>query len=735
MFEGFDSTNDNQSYQVLARRTRPQAFNELVGQEVVAKALEGMLGSQKIPHAFLFTGTRGTGKTSSARILAKSICCEKGPTATPCQTCVHCVQITACAHEDVLEIDGASNTGVDNIRELRESARFYPNSSRYKIFIIDEVHMLSIGAFNALLKTLEEPPPKVIFILATTELHKVPVTVRSRCMIFSFRKVDTETIAAHLKNILTREQVTFDDDALMMVAREAKGSLRDSLSLLEQLLALGGGQHVTTETARSALSVMGEEIAESLFSGILARDSATCLEILRNADGTSLDMATVLENTAGMFRSALLIKDARDEQKAMRLAQLLPAEFQKIRLLSASVSVAALSEIFRTLSLAAKDLSRTNSQLAWAELAVLDCVSRADWLSSGELLGLLSGAVAHTPAQGASALAPQAAAFSTKASAFTPSEMTRVPTATGSVLSEMPQALSPSQAIAEPIRTPSLDKVDMQAFAKLVTFIERRSLGLATKLKHASLDAFHTTLVQFADIPHNRVYTQMTEPDARVFLEALKECGFDRAELKGLELPKGVQWRPSPSSANAPSTGNSTGNSSGNGARSAGGGVVSGFRGAGSSSSQNAATGQPKPRPMGGVSFLDKLASGDVFADPLAADPRTAKSPGANPQLLGETAEKKNNLKPPAGFDERSRPPFNTGATAFSDSISSTTRAPAASSEQQPTSLATLEKANKQKEFLLREEKVRNLQPIQKLAGLATRMEFLPYEAEENPDH
>ena len=747
MFEGFESAESKPSYQVLARRTRPQAFSELVGQEVVAKALEGMLASQKIPHAFLFTGTRGTGKTSSARILAKSICCVNGPTATPCQTCVHCVQITACAHEDVLEIDGASNTGVDNIRELRESARFYPNSSRYKIFIIDEVHMLSIGAFNALLKTLEEPPPQVHFILATTELHKVPVTVRSRCMIFSFRKVDTETISQHLKNILTQEQVTFEDDALLMVAREAKGSLRDSLSLLEQVLALGGGKHVSTETARMALSVMGEEIAENLFAGILARDAQHCLEFLRSADAASLDMATVLENTAGMFRAALLIKDARDETKAMRLAQLLPAEFQKIRTLSAGVSTAALSEIFRTLSLASKDLGRTNAQLAWAELAILDCVSRADWLSSGELLALLAASATGGSFPAPAGHLPSAPSASPHS---LPSVREAAPHVTLPPANFTPSATLPSTAVpaAAPVsvgstgfasvpessaRTSAAEKVDMQGFARLVAIIERRSLGLATKLKHASLDAFHPRLVQFADIPQNRVYTQMTEPDARLFVEALKECGFECAELKGVELPKGVHWRaavqPAAISGDAP---NGTRASATLPASTALNTTVNATAQA-SIAPQMA----PHSRPAGGVSFLDKIARSDVFAEPEAPALYAPQPSGAaekkNSAALASLAGAQNAAPRPTLAPLKGAMPQRDAVPAASGWPTAVPTLPQAAQPLQ-ASLADMEKAHKQKEFLLREEKVRNLAPIRKLADLATRLEFLPYEGEETPE-
>jgi len=380
------------NYVVLARRTRPQSFTELIGQEIVAHALTNMLESKKIPHAFLFTGTRGTGKTSSARILAKSLCCEKGPTAFPCQTCMHCVQITACAHSDVLEIDGASHTGVDSIRELREATRFYPNSARYKVFIIDEVHMLSTGAFNALLKTLEEPPAQVIFILATTELHKVPITVRSRCMIFSFKKIETEIILQHLKNLLNKEKVTFDEDAIKIIAREAKGSIRDSLSILEQMISLCEKSNISIEVVKKNLCVQGEEVAENLFVAICQKKNGEALEYLHTADLASIDLAVLIEHTAHLFRQALLIKSLNQKERTLRLTSLLPNEYDFLQSTSSTLSHAGLSEIFRLLAHSVKDIARNGVPLAWAEVIILDCISRADWLSASEILPLLTKA-------------------------------------------------------------------------------------------------------------------------------------------------------------------------------------------------------------------------------------------------------------------------------------------------------------------------------------------------------
>lgn len=520
-------------YQVLARRKRPQSFGELVGQEVVSKALSAMIESGRIPHAFLFTGTRGTGKTSSARILAKSLCCEKGPTAEPCQTCVFCRQITTCSHDDVLEIDGASNTGVDSVRELRESARFFPNSARYKVYIIDEVHMLSIGAFNALLKTLEEPPPQVVFVLATTELHKVPMTVRSRCMVLSFRKIAWTVIADHLKKILAEEGIPFEDNAVALVAREAKGSLRDSLSLLEQVVAFCGRGAVTFELAKEALGILGQDLARRVFQSIVAGDSGGALEAIRHADSMSVDLGALLEDTASLFRNALVVHGVQSPEAAGRLVELLPDEIASLRADVAHLSEAGLSEVFRLLMAASREAGRARSALPWAEVAVLDAINRAAWLGAGELVGLLSGG-GESPAR--KVVVPMKAAPPVAAAREIPPSHAKDPSPPppppAGVRAPVPAAAHAPQSGAS-----AGNEADLANFRAVIEKVSEKSPRLAGKLRCIVFERFNAEVISFSDTPENRVYSRISDKDAELLREAIVACGFGKARISGIALP------------------------------------------------------------------------------------------------------------------------------------------------------------------------------------------------------
>src|ERR1022692_3155856 len=303
------TTQAGAEYTVLARRYRPQQFSDLVGQEPVAQALINAIESNRVAHAYLFTGARGVGKTSAARILAKALNCSKGPTGTPCDQCEICQAITSGQDTDVLEIDGASNNGVDNIRELRANVHFRPSRSRYKIYIIDEVHMLSTGAFNALLKTLEEPPAHVKFIFATTEIQKVPVTILSRCQRFDFGGISINRILDRLREIVAAEGMQADDEALETVARRAGGSMRDAQSLLDQLLAFSG-QKLTVDTVHQLLGTAHEERVLALAGAVLAKDPKQVLEMLNDIVNQGQQLGELLDQLIDYWRDLMVVNSA-----------------------------------------------------------------------------------------------------------------------------------------------------------------------------------------------------------------------------------------------------------------------------------------------------------------------------------------------------------------------------------------------------------------------------------------
>lgn len=303
-----NSKSLEQEYTVVARRYRPQQFADLVGQETVAKAITNAIKSDRVAHAYLFTGPRGVGKTSTARIIAKCLNCVTGPTPTPCDRCDICLSIMAGQDLDVLEIDGASNRGIDDARALREGVATRPTRSRYKIYIIDEVHMFTREAFNALLKTLEEPPPHVKFILATTDVQKVPITILSRCQRFDLGGISANKIALHLQKVMAKEGLPAEEEALRMIARRAGGSMRDAQSLLEQLLAGAEGGKLTTEHVRSVLGAAAEERVVEIAEAILSQDAGKALTLVKIAAEEGVQLIEVLDELTMFWRGLMLAK-------------------------------------------------------------------------------------------------------------------------------------------------------------------------------------------------------------------------------------------------------------------------------------------------------------------------------------------------------------------------------------------------------------------------------------------
>lgn len=316
------------SYQVLARKWRPKSFSTLVGQEHVVKALTHALDQNRLHHAYLFTGTRGVGKTTLARILAKALNCEAGITSTPCGTCASCTEIDGGRFVDLIEVDAATNTKVDEMRQLLENAAYAPTRGRFKVYVIDEVHMLSNSAFNAMLKTLEEPPEHIKFILATTDPQKIPVTVLSRCLQFNLKQMPPGHIVEHLTNILGKEGVAFEPAALRHLAKAAAGSMRDALSLLDQAIAHGAGR-VAESDVRDMLGTVGEDHLFGVLDGLAAGDVGAMLSVADAMDARSLSFDSALQELATLFHRIALAQMApqaiADESERSRLSAYLAA--------------------------------------------------------------------------------------------------------------------------------------------------------------------------------------------------------------------------------------------------------------------------------------------------------------------------------------------------------------------------------------------------------------------------
>ncbi|WNF23006.1 DNA polymerase III subunit gamma/tau [Mesobacillus jeotgali] len=354
------------AYQALYRVWRPQQFIDVVGQEHVTTTLQNALLQQKISHAYLFSGPRGTGKTSAAKILAKAVNCEKAPTAEPCNECDACRGITDGSIPDVIEIDAASNNGVEEIRDIRDKVKYAPNVVKYKVYIIDEVHMLSIGAFNALLKTLEEPPKHVIFILATTEPHKIPLTIISRCQRFDFKRITAQAIVGRMKQIVEESGVDCDDKALQIISRAAEGGMRDALSLLDQAISFSQDR-VTIEDALTVTGTVSQNFLNQLARAIHERNAAAGLEALEELLLQGKDPARFIEDLIFFYRDMLLYKAAPALEESMERV-MLDDDFQE---LANQVEPAQIYELIEVLNKAQQEMRWTNHPRIFLEVAIV----------------------------------------------------------------------------------------------------------------------------------------------------------------------------------------------------------------------------------------------------------------------------------------------------------------------------------------------------------------------------
>ena len=450
-------TQDTTPYRVLARKYRPATFADLVGQEAMVRTLGNAFATGRIAHAFILTGVRGIGKTTTARIIARALNCigpdgKGGPTISPCGACEHCRAIAEDRDVDVLEIDAASHTGVDNIREIIDNVRYLPASARYKVYIVDEVHMLSKPAFNALLKTLEEPPPHVKFIFATTEIRKVPVTVLSRCQRFDLRRLDGDRMMGHLSSIAAKESVKVDGAALSLLARAAEGSVRDGLSLLDQAIAFAENG-VTEDQVRAMLGLADRAQVIDLFDLLMAGDAAGALTILRAQYDLGADPAVVLQDLLEFSHWLTRLKVTRSAADDLAATE---AERVRGQEMAEKLGMADLTRVWQLLLKGIGEVQSAPSPIAAAEMVLIRIAYAASLPNPADLVRQLQSG--GTVSAGAPARAPAGAPSS-------------APRASGAMLRSGPVALATSNP--SPIATPApIAATAMRALANFEAVVE-----------------------------------------------------------------------------------------------------------------------------------------------------------------------------------------------------------------------------------------------------------------------
>lgn len=374
----------NEKYIPLYRKYRPQTLEEVVGQAHIKKALTNAISMNKISHAYLFTGPRGTGKTSTARIFAKSLNCKEGPTIHPCGVCENCVDITNSVPMDVIEIDAASNRKVEDAQNILEKVMYAPVNSRYKIYIIDEVHMLSNTAFNALLKTLEEPPKNVIFILATTEVHKVLDTIKSRCQRFDFRRITTDDIVKHLRYISDKEGINITDDALFTIAKNSAGGMRDSIALLDQLSILDDEEAISTDDINNLLGRISFDTLNELSNAIVDSNPQNAIEVLEKIYNSGNEPSQILTNLLDYFKNLLIVKTCRPEI-VFELTQLNEAQIKILKEQATKLETHQITFLIEKTSDYIKEVKTTNNPRLWLEVGIIDIANLTENTSLIEL--------------------------------------------------------------------------------------------------------------------------------------------------------------------------------------------------------------------------------------------------------------------------------------------------------------------------------------------------------------
>ena len=524
------------TYLVSARRWRPQTFDDLVGQEHVARTLSNAIRGGRVAHAFLFTGVRGVGKTTAARVLAKALNCEQGPTPTPCNVCTNCREITAGSAVDVLEIDGASNTGVDDVREIIENVRYQAAKSRFKIYIIDEVHMLSNSAFNALLKTLEEPPAHVKFIFATTDPHKLPATVQSRCQRYDFRRIPLRQVVGRLRQIVEADQVTVSDKALFMLAREGEGSMRDAQSLLDQVLA-GAEGAIADAAVLDTLGLADHAVIGALADAVIDRDPARVLEPLDQAYQRGCDLRRFTRDLLEHFRNlavakvsggALLPDVADDEATALReqAARIPPADCDRA---------------FRILLETDEEVARTPYPKLVLEMALLKLATLPALLPVDDLLQRLSdlearlrGGAAQRTATGVPAAAARSTAPTPPAAAASPAP---------------PAAARPAPSAAATASAPA----SSGRWEDFVVFVQGERTTLADHLSKCTVRQFSDGGITLA-VPRGFRFDYLSRRDHLSLVEELAARFFGRPLRVQVELGEAASSGGAPAEPARPST-------------------------------------------------------------------------------------------------------------------------------------------------------------------------------------